>query len=211
MKSAGTVFDSEVWARRSVVGPLFGKETYTSVVVRAADGAAALKLRDYFRDDYAKSALEAFTEPEYFSSLGETNKQFLVGIVFVTVIMSIGGVMGVMNTMFAAISQRTRDIGVLRLLGYSRLRVVISFLVESVMIGLVGGGLGCLLGSLVNGTTATSIVSSGAGGKTIVLELKVDSTIIAVGLLFSLVMGVIGGLIPSVMRAVWLKPLEALR
>lgn len=211
MSSSGTVHDSEVWAKRAIVGPLFGKDTYSSVVLRTADAASAKALQQYFANQYTKAQLEAFTEPEYFSSLGETNRQFLFGIFVVTVIMAVGGVMGVMNTMFASVSQRTKDIGVLRLLGFARWRILVSFLVESVMIAVLGGALGCALGSLVHGWTATSIVSSGPGGKSVVLHLRVDATILAVGMLLSLAMGFLGGLLPAMMRAIRLKPLEALR
>ena len=125
--------------------------------------------------------------------------------------MAAGGMFGVMNTMFAAISQRTKDIGVLRLLGYNRRAVLISFLLESLLIALVGGGLGCALGWLVDGWSATSVVSNGpGGGKFVVLRLVVDGQIVAAGLLLTLVMGILGGIVPA-LSAVRLKPLEALR
>ena len=68
-----------------------------------------------------------------------------------TAIMAVGGVFGVMNTMFAAISNRIKDIGVLRILGYARWQILVSFLLESLVIALLGGLLGCALGSLANG------------------------------------------------------------
>ena len=123
---------------------MFGKETYTSVVVRAADadGGRAAEGRTS-PTNYKKAAVQAQVETEYFATLGDTNKQFLFAVVFVTVVMSIGGVFGVMNTMFAAISQRTKDIGVLRLMGYARWQILVAFLLESLLIALVGGILGC--------------------------------------------------------------------
>ena len=78
--------------------------------------------------------------------------------------MAIGGVFGVMNTMFAAISQRIKDIGVLRILGFARWQVLASFFLEALILALVGGALGLALGSVSNGWTASSIVSSGQGG-----------------------------------------------
>jgi ABC-type antimicrobial peptide transport system permease subunit len=136
----------------------------------------------------------------------------LFAIGFVTVVMAIGGVMGVMNTMFAAVSNRVKDIGVLRLMGYSRLQVMLAFLLESLLIALVGGAVGCALGYLSNGWTATSIVSSGmgGGGKFVVLRLTVDLQTLLIGLLLALGMGLIGGAIPA-LSAVRLKPLDALR
>ncbi len=212
MQSAGSTFDSEVWTKRAIVGPMFGKESCTSVVVRAAGAKDARKLKDFFNKDYKKAALSAQVETEYFESLTGTNKQFLFAIGFVTVVMAIGGVMGVMNTMFAAVSNRVKDIGVLRLMGYSRLQVMLAFLLESLLIALVGGALCCALGYLADGWTASSIVSSaaGGGGKFVVLRLTVDLQTLLLGLLLALGMGLIGGAIPA-LSAVRLKPLEALR
>ena len=138
--------------------------------------------------------------------------QFLVAIIIVAVFMAIGGVFGVMNTMFAAISQRTKDIGVLRLLGYKRWQILVSFLLESLVLALIGGFLGCLLGWLfADGRTATSIVSSTqGGGKFVVLRLTVDLAVLSSGMLLALAMGFLGGLIPS-LSAMRLTALEALR
>ncbi len=151
------------------------------------------------------------TETEYFSKLNATNKQFLWAISFVTVVMAVGGVFGVMNTMFAAIAQRTKDIGVLRLMGFARWQILSSFFLESLAIALVGGALGCLLGSFADGWTASSIVSGGqGGGKFVVLQLMVTSDTLAIGMLVSIAMGSLGGFFPA-LSAVRLTPLETLR
>ena len=211
MQSAGSTFDSEVWAKSSVIGPMFGKETLTSVVVRTDSAAAAIELRKYFTEKYAKAAVQAQVETEYFSALGETSKQFLYAVVFVTAVMAIGGVFGVMNTMFAAISHRTKDIGVLRLIGYARWQILAVFLIESLLIALVGGLLGCALGMLTDGWSATSVVSSGpGGGKFVVLKLTVDANVLSAGLLMTVLMGGLGGILPA-LSAVRLRPLDALR
>lgn len=212
LENSGSTFDSEVWAKRSIVGPLFGKETYTSLVLRTSDAETAKQVKDFFNNEYTKAAVQALTEIEYFSALAETNRQFLVGIIFIAVVLAIGGLFGVMNTMFAAISQRTRDIGVLRLLGFSRWQILLSFLLESLLLAAIGGALGCLIGSLVDGLTATSVVSSGqgGGGKFVVLRLSVDATSLLAGMLLSLAMGLAGGFLPA-LSAVRLRPLIALR
>jgi ABC-type antimicrobial peptide transport system permease subunit len=121
-------------------------------------------------------------------------------------------VFGVMNTMFAAISGRTKDIGVLRILGFAKWQILVSFFLESLVIALVGGVLGCAIGFLTNGWTATSIVSGGqgGGGKFVVLELVIGADTLLAGLLLALVMGAVGGLLPAI-SAMRLKPLESLR
>ncbi len=211
LKSAGSTFDSEVWAKQGRVGDMFGKPSYTTVVLRAADAAAAKRLAADLTKNYKTPAVAALPETEYYEKLNNTNQQFLYTIVFIVIIMAVGGVFGVMNAMFAAVSQRTKDIGVLRLLGYARWQVLTSFFLESLLLAVVGGLLGCAVGCLGHGWTATSIAGSGAGGgKSVVLKLIVDWRILGVGLGFSLLMGAVGGLLPA-LSAMRLKPLESLR
>jgi ABC-type antimicrobial peptide transport system permease subunit len=211
MKSSGSTFDSEVWAKHQLAGDLFGKKSYTTVVLRTADAESAQKLADDLTANYKKPAVAAQPEPAYYEKLNTTNQQFLVAIIIVVVIMAIGGVFGVMNTMFAAISARTKDIGVLRILGYARWQVLASFFLEALLLALLGGLLGCALGSLANGYSASSIVGSGqGGGKSVMLKLVVDGRILLAGLGFSLLMGCVGGLVPA-LSAMRLKPLEAVR
>jgi len=212
MKSAGSTFGSEIWAKRSLVGPMFGKEAYSSIVLKTKDKRSAKAVASDLSKNYKKAALQAQPETVYFSKLSETNRQFTVAIIFVAIVMAIGGVFGVMNTMFAAISGRTKDIGVLRIIGFARWQILVSFFLESLVISLVGGLVGCGLGYLTNGWTATSIVSGGqgGGGKFVVLELVVGPDILLAGLLLALAMGALGGLIPAI-SAMRLKPLESLR
>jgi len=211
LASSGSTFNSEIWAKQALVGPIFGKENFTTLVVRTEDAETAHRLKDFLNQEYKKAAVDAFVETDYYEDLNETNQQFLVAIIFVTLVMSVGGVFGVMNTMFAAISQRTKDIGVLRLLGYSRGHILVSFLLESLVIGLLGGLLGCAVGMLADGWTATSVVSGqSGGGKLVVLTLAVDASTLAKGILVTLVMSGLGGLLPA-WSAIHLRALDALR
>jgi cell division protein FtsX len=212
MKATGSAFGSEVWAKRSLVGETFGKQNiYTSLVMRASDGKAAKELADRLSHDYKKSALQATTEPEYYSKLGEASEQLLSAIFLVAVIMAVGGVFGVMNTMFAAIAQRASDIGVLRILGFARWQILASFMLESLAIALIGGVAGCILGYLVNGVSASTMVGSNDGvPKSVIFEMVVEPNTLALGLLFTLIMGALGGLLPA-WTAMRLRPLESLR
>ncbi|MFO0844644.1 MAG: FtsX-like permease family protein [Gemmataceae bacterium] len=211
LKSAGSTFDSEVWGKFQIVGELFGKSAYTTCVLRAADADAAGELAADLSANYKKPAVVAQPEPKYYASLNTTNEQFLGGVMLLAFIMAIGGAIAVMNTMFAAIAQRTKDIGVLRILGFAPWQVLVSFFLESVLLALVGGLLGCAIGFLANGWTASSVISSGqGGGKSIVLKLIVDGMTLGAGMVFALVMGCLGGLIPS-LSAMRLRPLDAVR
>lgn len=211
LDSTGSTFDSEVWAKRARVGEDFGKQnTYSSYLIRTAGPAAARALTEDLKN-YKKAALFPSPETEYFSKQGETGKQFLVAIIVVAIVMAVGGVFGVMNTMFAAISQRTKDIGVLRILGYARWQILVSFLLESLVIALIGGLAGCAVGMLADGWSARSVVSSGpGGGKSVVLQMVVSPEILMTGTLLSLGMGGLGGFFPAI-AAMRLKALESLR
>jgi ABC-type lipoprotein release transport system permease subunit len=211
LESRGSTFGSEIWAKQDLVGKQFGKERYTSIVLRTKDAAAAQKLADFLTKSYTKAALQAQPELVYYSKLSETNRQFLYAIGFVAAVMALGGIFGVMNTMFAAISQRIKDIGVLRILGYYRWQILVTFLLEAFLIGIIGGLIGCAIGYAFNGFTATSVVSGGQGSnKTVVLEMTVGADILALGMLFTLVMAGLGGFFPS-FSAMRLKPLDAVR
>lgn len=216
MEAGTNTFGSEIWARHTVVQETFGRNnppSYSSYVVRTADDAVAKAASTELKNFRSSRNLQASPEREYYSKLQETNRQFSWATYVIGVIMAGGGILGIVNTMFAAISQRTKDIGVLRLMGYRRWQIFMSFQLESLLMAILGGGLGVLLGYLIaDGRTATSIVSSGAGGggKTIVLKLTVDLAVIATGLIFSVFMGAIGGFIPS-LKAMLLRPLDSLK
>lgn len=210
MAPTGSTFDSEIWAKRGIVAPMFGKNSYSSVILRADGPRGAKQLQKYLNEDYAKS-VQAYVETEYFAGLQGTSKQFLGVIIFFAAVMSVGGLFGVMNTMFATVAQRSRDIGVLRMLGYSRTEVLASFLVESLFLAMFGGGIGCLIGLFADGYEVKSILGSGqGGGKFVTLDMIVSGDILAVGLSVSLIIGAIGGLLPAI-SAMLVKPLYSLR
>ncbi|MBU4272405.1 MAG: ABC transporter permease [Planctomycetes bacterium] len=210
LDSAGSTFNSEIWAKRSLAAAMFGKENYTTLVLRAKDAETAKRLETFLAEGYEKAALNPKVELDFYKDLSETSAQFSYAIGFLAIVMSIGGIFGVMNTMFAAVGQRVGDIGVLRLLGFNRRQILVSFLLESLLIALIGGLLGCAIGSLSDGWTASSVVGGHGGGKFIVLQLAVDAEIIATGILLSLSMGLLGGLLPA-LSAMRLRPLDALR
>lgn len=211
LNSRGSTFDSEIWAKQNQVGPMFGKNRFTTVVIRTKDKATAEATATNLDNDYKETPLNAQSELAYYDKLNSTNQQFLFSIMFVAVFLAIGGVLGVMNTMYAAISQRIKDIGVMRILGFKRFQILASFFLESLMLALIGGAIGCAIGSLADGWTASSIVGRGqGGGKSVVLEMVVDPNILLTGIAFALVMGAIGGLFPS-LSAMRLKPLDAVR
>jgi ABC-type lipoprotein release transport system permease subunit len=212
MKSAGNTFGSEVWAKSDWVRERFNKKnTFSSIVSRTRDGEAAREMADRVKK-HREGAATAMTETEYYSKLTATNNLYRYAALFIAAIVAVGGILGVMNTMYAAISQRTKDIGILRILGYQRRHLLVSFLLESLLIALLGGLVGCALGYLTNGLSAVSTLSAiaGGGGKSVMLHLVVDGNTLATGMLYTLVMGAVGGLVPA-LSAMRLKPLESMR
>lgn len=225
MKSAGKTFDSETWATNARVSKAFGKQAFTTIVIRVSDDnpETALKSAETFAwhlsTNFANPRVRAVSEPRYYEDLAKSNSQLMYMVVVVAIIMALGGVIGVMLVMFAAIAQRIKDVGVMRVVGYKRWQILVSFMLESLTIALVGGLVGVLLVLIVNGIataasdglTVTTNVSSGqGGGKTVVTKLFFGFDIVTSGILFTIVMGRLGGLLPSV-GAMRLGILESLR
>jgi ABC-type antimicrobial peptide transport system permease subunit len=124
-----------------------------------------------------------------------------------------------MLVMFAAIAQRIKDVGVMRVVGYKRWQILVSFMLESLAIALLGGLVGVLLVLLVDGVasalwgglTVTSTITAGqGGGKSVVTRLVFGFDVLTSGILFTIIMGRLGGLLPSV-GAMRLGILESLR
>jgi putative ABC transport system permease protein len=215
MKTRGTTYGSEIWTGidNTVVRQSGKGDKYTTLVLRMADDSdESAKAMAYFLGErYTEAKLKAFAEPDYYKELTKTNEQFLTTIVLIAAIMAIGGIFGVMNTMFASIAARIKEVGVMRILGFKRWQILISFMIESLAIAFVGGLVGCLIGYLANGLEAASTLSGGqGGGKSVTLTMIVDFQIIATGLLFTLVMGRLGGLVPA-LSAMRMEILESLR
>jgi putative ABC transport system permease protein len=219
LHSDGTSFGSEVWAKHDRVSKMFNKNGYSSLALRVEDDggreAAAARARifaTHLRERFSNPKVNAQTETDYYNKLTENNRIFLYGTLGIAAVMALGGIFGVMNTMFAAVAQRIKDIGVMRILGFKRWQILVSFLIESLVIAVAGGLLGLALGSLCNGYTATSVISSGqgGGGKTVILKMVVDAQVLMAGAIFTLVMGRLGGLIPA-LSATRLKVLDTLR
>ena len=217
MNSQGKTFGSEIWAKRlDLIYKPLGKQSYSTLVLRTEQDTrdASLALAYHLSKRYTQQKLKAFSEPDYYAELTKTNNDFLVAIVAVAVVMAIGGIFGMMTTMFASIAQRIRDIGVLRLLGFKRWQVLISFMLESLTIALIGGLMGCLLARFAaHGSGSTSTLSSGGGGpggKSVAITFDVGFEVIMMGMFFTMVMGRLGGLVPA-LSAMRIKILDSLR
>jgi putative ABC transport system permease protein len=207
----GTAPDSEIWTDAEGMQNDFKRNNYSSVLVRTTDRAGRDAFTAALTGD-ARLALEGKNERKYYDDQTSTAAPIKFLGFFVGVVMAIGACFGAMNTMYAAVTARTREIATLRALGFSRPAVLISFVLESVVLALAGGVLGCLLGILV-----VKLALSGVTGTTnfatfseVVFAFRLTPELLATGIVFSLFMGFFGGLLPAG-RAAFTKITTALR
>lgn len=202
-----TAYESEIWVDADEARDAFNRDFYGSVLLRPVDDVAAKRLITRMEND-KQLHVRVLPETEYYREQTKTAMpiQFMGG--FLATIMSIGAAFSAMNTMYAAVGARTREIGTLRVLGFQRRQIYVSFLVESVLLALLGGFLGCLLSLPLNGI-ATGTMSWTTFAE-VAFEFRITPELLGKGLLFALVMGVLGGLLPARLAA--RKPvLDALR
>lgn len=201
-------FESEIWGDVDLMSPAFQRNGYQSITVKLAS-------RDAFEPFAAAIAadqrltLSAQRENEYYAaqSLIMTTVISVLGT-FVTLILAIGAMFGAMNTMYAAVAHRIREVGTLRALGFSRGSVLLAFIAESTVLALIGGAIGCLIALPLHGlsTGTTNMVSF----TEVAFKFRITPALLGGGIAFAGVMGAIGGLLPAI-RAARLPISQALR
>ena len=208
--SNGGAFESEVWGDLdTMAGPLRRTGGSNALALRLTDPSSLDAFDTWIQDD-PEMQLKAVQEEKYYADQGNggLSTSLLVLVSLVSLTMGVGAVFGAMNTMYAIVSARTREIGTLRALGFSRRSVLFSFVVESVILALVGGALGCVLALPMNGFTTAS--GQTAGFAELAFAFQVTPRIMTAGLIFATIMGFVGGLLPS-FRAARLPITSALR
>src|SRR5713226_8662064 len=201
-------FESEVWGDIDLMMPAFQRNGYQSVTVKLTDPSAFEPLESVIAGD-PRLDLRPRREQEYYEGQAETLTTVIrVFGTFVTLILSIGAMFGAMNTMYAAVAYRTREIGTLRALGFSRLRIIGAFLAESVALALVGGVVGCLLALPVHGLSTGT--TNFASFSEVAFKFRITPALLAGGLVFAALMGAAGGLLPA-LRAARIPIARALR
>ncbi len=204
----GTGFDSEVWGDVEVMGPAFRRPGFSSVTVRLKDAGEFEALKTRLENDQ-RMVVDVKREKEYYEEQSRMMANF-IGILgrVVTVIFSFGAMVGAMITMYAAVANRTQEIGTLRAIGFRRRSVLAAFLVEAVLLALLGGATGIVVSSALSlitvSTTNWGTFSELAFGFDLSMEITGRA------LVFAIVMGLFGGFLPAV-RSSRLKIVEALR
>ena len=200
--------NSEIWGDLyQVRADLNRYDACSSVLLRAANPTALRGLTSEFLVEQ-RLQLDVMAEPDYFAK--QTNSGDVIRYLgtFVAIIMAVGSCFAAMNTMYAAVARRSQEIGTLRVLGFSQFSILVSFILESLLLSLLGGVLGVLLVLPLHG------LSTGVGNMNTFAEtafqLKITPRVVFSGISFALVMGMLGGFLPA-FAAARKQILEALK
>jgi ABC-type antimicrobial peptide transport system permease subunit len=194
-EAGGSGFESEIWGDSETLAPAFDRVGFSSVTLRLPDpGAFPLLERRLTGDPRLK--IDVKRESDYYKGQSE---QLAAAIrvlgLFLVVVMAVGAVFGALNTMYAAVGARTREIGTMLAVGFTPGSILLSFLLESVLLCLIGGLLGCVLALPIHGvTTGTTNWSSFSE---VSFKFRITPGILAIGLLASVFLGVVGGYFPA--------------
>ncbi|HNR36053.1 MAG TPA: ABC transporter permease [Candidatus Hydrogenedentes bacterium] len=190
----GTAYDSEVWADAREIMQEFDRERYSTVVVRARDEDAVQRIKDYVDKD-PRLKLMAKDEAAYYAEQTKTARPVRAFAMFLAFTMAIGACFAGMNTMYANVANRVREIGTLRILGFTPAAVLASFLIESVCLALIGGAVGCIAALPINGlATGTTNFDSFTE---ITFHFTITPQLMLRGMVFAAFMGLFGGFLPA--------------
>ncbi len=209
----GSAFDSEVWLDADEARAIFDRANYSSLLLRPVDERAHAALIERIEND-KRLKLRVESEVKYYQSQTTTAAPLKVLGGFLASTMSIGACFAAMNTMYASVAARTREIGTLRVLGFRRFAVMAGFLVEGMCLAALGGAVGCGLSFFAQPLMAMSGASLGTLNidtfSETILEFAVTPAVALKGMIFSVLIGLIGSFLPA-LRASRLPVISALR
>ncbi len=208
MDAGGSGFDSEIWGDVDLLLGAFRRPVYSSVICRLSNPADFAQLKTRVLQD-PRLTVEAWRETDYYAAQSQLMARFIriLGIAL-TIIFSLGAVIGAMVTMYAAVANRIAEIGTLRALGFRRRTILATFLLESIFLGLLGGMLGLFAASFMNRFTISTL--NWQTFSELSFRFTLTWQIASNALLFSAVMGLIGGMLPA-LQASRLAIVDALR
>ena len=207
--TGGTSYESEVWGDVDAIRAAVGRQaTVSSARVRLTSASAFESYRSAIEAD-KRLNLKVMREDEYFKKASEQTAGFLAGMGFViAVLFSFAAMIGAAITMNGAVANRTREIGTLRALGFSKIAILTSFVLEAIFLGIIGGAIGVVFVQIL--ALVSFPVMNFQTFSEIVISFRATPSIIANALIFSIVMGLVGGLFPAI-RASRVSPVEAMR
>jgi len=191
----GSGFESEIWGDAETLAPAFDRIGYSSVTLRLASSEAFPALRKRVEGD-PRLRVDVQREDEYYAGQSEQLAAVIRNLGFFLVfIMASGAIFGALNTMYAAVGARTREIGTMLAIGFGPRAILVSFLLESMLLCSLGGVLGCLLALPIHGvSTGTANWSSFSE---IAFKFRITPGILLAGMAASLALGAIGGFFPA--------------
>lgn len=207
--SAGKAFESEIWVDvNSLASTTRRDDSFSSVLLRVQDQGTLASLSKRITDD-PKLHLKALSERTFYEEQqGIASLTLKALAVFISLIMAIGAGFAGMNTMYAAVARRTKEIGTLRVLGFGRSSILVAFLLESIAVALLGAAIGILMAMPLNFVSTGT--SNWATFSEIAFNFRVTVDLMIMALIFGAVIGFVGSLLPSI-RAARLRIVEALR
>lgn len=206
--AGGSAFESEVWGDLHAVQDEARRGAYYACArLKLIAGADVAALTRRIADD-PRINLQAQTESDYYKDEAVVARQLRVLMTVVAAVMAVGAIFGAMNTMYAAVSTRTAEIGTLRALGFGPGSVMVSFLLESLMLALAGGVVGVILAMPINGFSTT--FGNYITFSTMAFSFRVTAAIVVEALAFAALMGLLGGWLPA-RTAMRLSVVDALR
>ncbi|MFN2385716.1 MAG: ABC transporter permease [Thermoanaerobaculia bacterium] len=209
--ASGSAYESEIWTDVQDLQQQVKRPIFSTVFVRTADADAARRYIESVKGNQ-QLKLEGKTEKTYYDEQMVTGAPIKILAILVGIFTAIGASFGAMNTMYAQVSARIREIGTLRAIGFSRGSVLTSFMLESLVLCLAGGVLGTALAYVLFNLIITKPTGT-MNWRTfseVLFNFRLTPPLILGGLAFSLAMGVLGGLFPAA-RAARLKITTALR
>jgi putative ABC transport system permease protein len=207
-EAGGKAFESEIWVDVNSLATATKRDSFTSVLLRAKDQPTLEALAKRISEDQ-RLHLKAMAERTFYEDQQGVASEYLKYLAaFIALIMAIGAGFAGMNTMYAAVARRTKEIGTLRVLGFGRLSILIAFVLESLAIAVLGVGIGILLALPLN------FVSTGTSNFTtfseIAFNFRVTPDLMVMALIFGVGIGLLGSLLPAI-RASRFKIVDALR
>jgi putative ABC transport system permease protein len=199
--AGGSSFDSEIWADAHLLGPAYNRPDtfFQSVTVHLTSPNSLPQFKDAVSSD-PRLNVDVSREIDYYSKQS-TRLTTLITVLggLIAFIMAIGAIFGALNTMYSAVAERGREIATMRALGFGGPSVVFSFVVEALLIAFVGGLLGCLVVLPLNGLTTGAMNLQTFSH--LAFAFKITPELLVKGVIFALVMGFVGGLLPAVRAA----------
>ena len=193
-----TAYDSEIWVDADEARDAFNRSFYGSIVIRPSDELTSAALVKRIEGDKLMQ-LRVLTETEYYREQTKTAAPIQVFGAALAAVMSVGAAFSGMNMMYASVGSRTREIGTLRVLGFHPSSIYLSFMLESMVVAVAGGAMGCVLALPMHGVATGTF--NWATFAEVAFEFRITAGLLGAGMLFAVIMGILAGLLPARLAA----------